>query len=60
MAKVCKPDGQGTFAGTQGDGEVAPMPDLPALAPERGSSTSKPPFAARDIGRILLKKSGGG
>jgi len=23
MAKVCKSDGQGTFAGTQGNGEVA-------------------------------------
>ena len=26
MAKVCKSDGQGTFAGTQGNGEVAPIP----------------------------------
>jgi hypothetical protein len=25
MAKVCKSDGQGTFAGTQGNGEVAPI-----------------------------------
>jgi hypothetical protein len=24
MAKVCKSDGQGTFAGTRGNGEVAP------------------------------------
>jgi hypothetical protein len=24
MAKVCKSDGQGTFAGTEGNGEVAP------------------------------------
>jgi hypothetical protein len=32
MAKVCKSDGQGTFAGTQGNGEVAPIPDLPGLA----------------------------
>ena len=31
MAKVCKSGGQGTFAGTQGNGEVAPTPDLPAL-----------------------------
>ena len=31
MAKVCKSDGQGTFAGTQGNGEVAPMNE-PALA----------------------------
>jgi hypothetical protein len=24
MAKVCKSDGEGTFAGTHGNGEVAP------------------------------------
>jgi hypothetical protein len=24
MAKVCKSDGQGTFAGTRGNGELAP------------------------------------
>jgi hypothetical protein len=26
MAKVCKSDGEGTFAGTRGNGEVAPIP----------------------------------
>jgi hypothetical protein len=26
MAKVCKSDGEGTFAGTHGNGEVAPIP----------------------------------
>jgi hypothetical protein len=35
MAKVCKSDGQETFAGTQGNGEVAPIPDLPSLATDR-------------------------
>ena len=28
MAKVCKSDGQETFAGTQGNGEVAPIADV--------------------------------
>jgi hypothetical protein len=31
--------GERTFAGTRGNGEVAPIPDLPALTPERGGST---------------------
>jgi hypothetical protein len=39
MAKVCKPDCEGTIAGTRGNGEDAPIPDLPALTPERGGST---------------------
>ena len=30
MAKVCKSDGQGTFAGTQGKGELAPIADIAA------------------------------
>ena len=30
---------QGTFAGTWGNGRDAPIPDLPAVAPERGGST---------------------
>jgi len=38
MAKVCKSDGQETSAGTQGNGEVAPIPDLRSLAPERQGS----------------------
>jgi hypothetical protein len=29
MAKVCKSDGQGTFAGTQGNGELAPIAAIP-------------------------------
>jgi hypothetical protein len=45
------PFGQQTFAATRGKEQDAPISDLPALAPERGSSTSKPPFAARDIDR---------
>jgi hypothetical protein len=28
MAKVCKSDGDGTFAGTRGNGEVAPIPAI--------------------------------
>jgi len=27
MVKVCKPDGEGTIAGTRGNGEVAPISD---------------------------------
>jgi hypothetical protein len=30
--------GEGTFAGTRGNDENAPIPDLPALTPERGGS----------------------
>ena len=30
---------QGTFAGPRGNGRDAPIPDLPALTPERGGST---------------------
>jgi L-alanine-DL-glutamate epimerase-like enolase superfamily enzyme len=36
MVKVCKSDGQGTFAGTQGNGELAPIPALQMAAIERG------------------------
>jgi hypothetical protein len=35
----CHRFGQGTFAGTHGNGRDAPIADLPARAPERGSST---------------------
>jgi hypothetical protein len=35
IAKVCKPDGEGTIAGTRGNGEDAPIPDIPVLATER-------------------------
>jgi hypothetical protein len=28
MVKVCKPDGEGTIAGTRGNGEDAPIPDV--------------------------------
>jgi hypothetical protein len=31
MAKVCKSGGEGTFAERHGNGEVAPIPDLPAF-----------------------------
>jgi len=34
MAKVGKSNGEGTFAGVRGNDKVAPIPDLPALAPE--------------------------
>ena len=40
VVKVCKSVGEGTFAGTRGKGEVAPIPDLPATDPERGGSPS--------------------
>ena len=39
MAKVCKSGGEGTFAERHGNGEVAPIPDFRALAPELGGST---------------------
>jgi hypothetical protein len=32
MAKVCKSDGEGTFAGTHGNGEGAPIPAVQMLA----------------------------
>jgi hypothetical protein len=57
MAKVCKSDGQGTFAGTQGNGEVAPIPDLPGLAPERVSSTLLGHSASHSE-RLFLPHSG--
>jgi hypothetical protein len=41
--KVCKQDCKGTIAGTRGNGEVAPIPDLPALVPERGGSVQLVP-----------------
>ena len=30
--------GEGTFTGTRGNGEVAPNPDLPAIAPDQEGS----------------------
>jgi hypothetical protein len=39
MIKVGKSDCEGTFAGRHGNDEDAPIPDLPALAPERVGST---------------------
>jgi hypothetical protein len=39
MKKVCNRKDEETFAGTRGSDGVAPIPDLPALAPERGGST---------------------
>jgi hypothetical protein len=34
MTKVCKSDGEGTFAGTRGNGEVAPIPVVRITAAE--------------------------
>src|SRR6516162_1160496 len=42
MAKVCKSDGQGTFAGTQGNGEVAPIPDLLTSRPGTALRENRP------------------
>ena len=39
MARVRKPDGEPTFAGSRGNDEVAPITDIPALDPNRGGST---------------------
>ena len=36
MARVRKPDGEQTFAGSRGNDEVAPIRDLPAVTPETG------------------------
>jgi hypothetical protein len=44
MAKVGKPDGEGTIAGTRGNGEDAPIPDLPGPDLERRRSNPKLPF----------------
>jgi hypothetical protein len=38
MAKVCKEDGEGTFAGTRGNDKVAPIAVAHAAALERASS----------------------
>jgi hypothetical protein len=35
-----------SFAGTRANGEVAPIPDLPALTTERGGSTENWSFTA--------------
>src|SRR6516162_5726411 len=37
---------QRTFTRTRSNGRDAPIPDLPALTPERGSSTQSGPFGA--------------
>ena len=37
---------QGTLAGTRGNGENAPIPDLPVRTPERGSMTYCRPYRA--------------
>jgi hypothetical protein len=39
MKKVCKRKSEETFAGTRGSDGVAPIPDFPSLARERGGST---------------------
>jgi len=42
MAKVCKSGGEGTFAGTHGNGEVAPEAVMRVIAIEpRGSTLSR-------------------
>jgi hypothetical protein len=45
MAKVCKSDGQGTFAGTQGNGELAPVPAVHGPESNRGEFDAEQPFA---------------
>jgi hypothetical protein len=39
MAKVCKPDGEGTFAGTRGNEQDAPIPVVREPAIEARCST---------------------
>jgi hypothetical protein len=50
MARVRKPDGEQTFAGSRGNDEVAPTPDLRAVAPERGGS-----LRVSDVGRATTR-----
>jgi hypothetical protein len=45
MTKVCKSNGEGTFAGTRGNGEVAPIPAVRRMTIVGSSRTQ------RDIGR---------
>jgi hypothetical protein len=47
MAKVCKSDGEGTFAGTRGNGEVAPILDIRTIE-------TKPLITARRAASLLL------
>jgi hypothetical protein len=42
--------GKATFAGMGGKEKDAPIPDLPVLTPERGSSTQPSPSAVEDLG----------
>jgi parallel beta-helix repeat protein len=49
MAKVCKSDGQGTFAGTQGNGEVAPIAVIGRVQSPRLLSTQAVRKLARSI-----------
>jgi hypothetical protein len=57
MAKVCKSDGQGTFAGTQGNGEVAPKAAVRRVESNRRSRTDfgHSSFAGRCRGRGFLR-----
>ena len=62
MVKVCKPDGEGTIAGTRGNGEDAPIPAILSIALEplcltEGSplrATSSRPNNARVSAQVML------
>jgi hypothetical protein len=59
LTKVGKSDREGTFSGAHGNSEVAPIRDLPALAPERGASThsGRPSSAGGSSGRVGNRNS---
>ena len=50
--------GERSFAETGLNGEVAPIPDLPALTAEPISSTRNRPSGSKERGGSLLRKAG--
>jgi hypothetical protein len=58
MTKVCKSNGEGTFAGTRGNGEVAPIPAVRGTTLEPRKSTLKSHCWPRQrIVRLTRKQS---
>jgi hypothetical protein len=56
MEKVCKSDGEGTFAGTHGNGEVAPIAAVPEVAVELEDSALSGPLCAGDHRRSSMPR----
>ena len=61
MAKVCKSDGQETFAGTQGNGEVAPKAAVRLSWVERVKTDPTATLAARfrGVGYLIRQRTFG-